>query len=71
MAKKTFCRPPDVSATPKVSPKPNKAEEDIDQAVERVYQMYGPDLSVFFNAVQHQQQLERQTKQERNKPMDG
>jgi hypothetical protein len=34
------------------------AEEEIDRAVKRVYQRYGPDLSVFFRAVQNQGQLE-------------
>jgi hypothetical protein len=35
------------------------AEEEIDRAVERVYQRYGPDLSVFFQAVNnHHGQLQ-------------
>jgi hypothetical protein len=42
------------------TPKPTKApaEEAIDRAVERVYQTYGPDLSVFFQAVQNHGQAE-------------
>ena len=42
----------------------NQAEMDIDQAVERVYRMYGPDLSVFFNVVQAELQRERHEKQD-------
>jgi len=38
---------------------PNRAEADIDRAVERVYQIYGPDLSLFFKAVQTQQHVGR------------
>ena len=34
------------------------AEELIRRAAERVYQRYGPDLSVFFRAVESQGQLE-------------
>ena len=53
-----------VAALAKVSKTPtvNQAEEDIDRAVERVYRIYGPDLSVFFRAVQNQLQLERSEK---------
>jgi hypothetical protein len=32
------------------------ADEDINRAVERVYQRYGPALSVFFRAVRGQDQ---------------
>jgi hypothetical protein len=37
----------------------NQAEIDIDRAIERVYRTYGPDLTVFFDAVHKQQQQER------------
>ncbi len=49
------------------APHINEAEEAIDRAVERVYQMYGPDLSVFFDAVQSQLQLERHEKKDRQR----
>jgi hypothetical protein len=41
------------------TPDSNQAEADADLAVKRVYQLFGPDLSVFFNAVQDQARLER------------
>lgn len=45
------------------------AEEEIDRAVERVYQRYGPDLSVFFQAVQnHHGQL--QLELDKHQPSD-
>ncbi len=31
----------------------NQTNEDLDEAVRRVYQVYGPDLSVFSLAVNH------------------
>jgi hypothetical protein len=43
------------SETPAVNP----AEENIDRAVERIYRIYGPDLSVFFRAVQGHLNLEK------------
>lgn len=64
---KTIRRVPEVKTVPKASKTPtvNQAEEDIDRAVERVYRIYGPDLSVFFRAVQDQLQLERSERSNR------
>ena len=60
-------RTPQIITAPKASKTPtvNQAEEDIDRAVERIYKIYGPDLSVFFRAVQSQLQLERSEKSSR------
>ncbi len=66
MRKKRYRRVPRDIVMPQVTqtPKPNQAEADIDRAVERVYRMYGPDLSVFFKAVQSELQLERHEKRD-------
>lgn len=49
------------------TPIANPAEEDIDRAVERVYRVYGPDLSVFFGAIQdHLQRSERRAKDDQS-----
>jgi hypothetical protein len=71
MAKKKTCRVPPDSVPKETTQKPkmNHAEADIDQAVERVYRMYGPDLSAFFNAVEQQQQIERHEKHNQGGPL--
>src|SRR5207248_10774226 len=53
-------------------PAPNQAEVEIDRAVARVHQLYGPDLSVFFKAVQDQLKLEQRDShdQERDLHLD-
>jgi hypothetical protein len=43
---------PNATASTSETPAVNSAEENIDRAVERIYRIYGPDLSVFFRAVQ-------------------
>ena len=56
----TICAPQNILQPEAVKTPPvNQAEKDIDQAVERIYRIYGPDLSVFFRAVRGQLQLER------------
>jgi hypothetical protein len=72
MSKNTH-RAVQLAAAAKISKTPtvNQAEEDIDRAVERVYRIYGPDLSVFFRAVQNQLQLERSEKSDRGAADSG
>ena len=57
---------PMTSTKPSKTSRTNQAEADIDRAVERVYKMYGPDLSVFFGVVKDQLQLDRHEKHDRS-----
>lgn len=56
---------PQITLPPKApkAPAVNEAEEAIDRAVQRVYKIYGGDLSVFFKAAQERLNLERHEKQ--------
>jgi hypothetical protein len=65
MARQMIRRP--LQNTPR-NPVPTQAEAEIDRAVERVYQMYGPDLSVFFDAVRHQTEIEQNCHLEQREP---
>jgi hypothetical protein len=60
MAKTKTCRPPRNISVPKaISKPPSQADLDLNRAVERIYQTYGPDLSAFFNVVQTELRRER------------
>jgi hypothetical protein len=62
MANKTAPQAHENTVKPENHRKPNQAEIDMDRAVERVYQTYGSDLSVFFRAVQQEMEMERMEK---------
>lgn len=47
-----------------------QVDRELDQAIHRVYQTYGSDLSVFFRAVQQQLNLERQEAQKKRGNID-
>jgi hypothetical protein len=60
MAKAKTCRPPRNISVPNTTSKPpSQADLDLNRAVERIYQTYGPDLSAFFSVVQTELQRER------------
>jgi len=62
--------PQDFTAPTKIrTPSVNQAEEDIDRAVARVHRIYGPDLSVFFRAIQNHLQFERREKDSQDKTL--
>ena len=43
----------------RTTPNRSAADRTLDQAIQRVYKVYGPDLSQFFAAVQKQREAEQ------------
>jgi hypothetical protein len=46
----------------------NPDEKNLDEAIRRIYQVYGPDLDAFFRDVQDQLKLERAESIKRSDP---
>jgi hypothetical protein len=52
-------------------PKPQKpADKDLDQALRKIYEQYGPNLSAFFKDVHEQLRREARTDNERSISFD-